>query len=114
MNRDRDKRIKEKSPIELFTYLSLYFKKEIKNDCRISKICVDISLNGYVIAPIYVEACNNVFKNKHVDERTEIVTRGTVAVGGILTSAIVADAVVDLVVKKSTEEAVKGFIRALV
>lgn len=30
MNRDRDKRIKEKSPIELFTYLSLYFKKEIK------------------------------------------------------------------------------------
>ena len=49
------------------------------------------------------------FKNKHVDERTEIVTRGTVAVGGILTSAIVADAVVDLVVKKSTEEAVKRF-----
>ena len=30
MNRDRYKRIKEKSPIELFTYLSLYFKKEIK------------------------------------------------------------------------------------
>ena len=80
----------------------------------LAKFVLTLGLNGYVIAPICVEACNNVFKNKHVDERTEIVTRGTVAVGGILTSVIVADAVVDLVVKKSTEEAVKGFIRALV
>nr|DAX34869.1 MAG TPA: hypothetical protein [Caudoviricetes sp.] len=80
----------------------------------LAKFVLTLGLNGYVIAPICVEACNNVFKNKHVDERTEIVTRGTVAVGGIITSAIVADAVVDLVVKKSTEEAVKGFIRALV
>lgn len=80
----------------------------------ITKFAATLLLNGYVFAPICVEACNNVFKNKHVDERTEIVTRGTVAVGGIITSAIVADAVVDLVVKKSTEEAVKGFIRALV
>lgn len=80
----------------------------------LAKFVLTLGLNGYVISPICVEACNNVFKNKHVDERTEIVTRGTVAVGGILTSAIVADAVVDLVVKKSTEEAVKGFIRAII
>lgn len=80
----------------------------------LAKFVLTLGLNGYVIAPICVEACNNVFKNKHVDERTEIVTRGTVAVGGILTSAIAADAVVDLVVKKSTEEAVKGFIRAII
>lgn len=80
----------------------------------LAKFVLTLGLNGYVIAPICVEACNNVFKNKHADERTEIVTRGTVAVGGILTSAIVADAVVDLVVKKSTEEAVKGFIRAII
>ena len=76
----------------------------------LAKFVLTLGLNGYVIAPICVEACNNVFKNKHVDERIEIVTRGTVAVGGILTSAIV----VDLVVKKSTEEAVKGFIRAII
>ena len=79
----------------------------------LAKFVLTLGLNGYVIAPICVEACNNVFKNKNVDERTEVVTRGTVAVGGILTSAIVADAVVDLVVKKSAEEAVKGFIRAV-
>lgn len=80
----------------------------------ITKFALTLVVNGYVFAPICVEACNNVFKNKHVDERTEIVTRGTVAVGGIITSAIVADAVVDLVVQKGTEEAIKGFIRALV
>lgn len=80
----------------------------------LAKFVLTLGLNGYVIAPICVEACNNVFKNKHVDERTEVVTRGTVAVGGIITSAVIADGLVDLVVRKGTEEAVKGFIRAIV
>ena len=80
----------------------------------LAKFVLTLGLNGYVIAPICVEACNNVFKNKHVDERTEVVTRGTVAIGGVITSAVVADAVVDLVVRKNTEEAVKGFIRAII
>ena len=39
---------------------------------------------------------------------------GTGLVVGIITSAVIADGLVDLVVKKGTEEAVKGFIRAIV
>ena len=80
----------------------------------LTKFAATLLSNGYVFSPICVEACNSMFKNKHVDERTEIVTRCTVAVGGIITSAVIADGLVDLVVKKGTEEAVKGFIRAIV
>lgn len=80
----------------------------------LTKFAATLLLNGYVFGPMCVEACNGVFKNRNVDERTEIVTRGTVAVGGIITSAVIADGLVDLVVKKGAEEAVKGFIRAIV
>lgn len=80
----------------------------------LSKFVLTMVINGYALAPVCVDACNAVFKDRDVDERVEIVTRGAVAIGGVITSAVVADAVVDLVVKKSTEEAVKGFIRALV
>jgi len=80
----------------------------------ITKFAATLLLNGYVFTPMCVEACNGVFKNRNFDERTEIVTRGTVAVGGIITSAVIADGLVDLVVKKGAEEAVKGFIRAIV
>ena len=80
----------------------------------ITKFILTMGINGYVMAPMCVDACNAAFKGRHVDERVEIVTRGAVAVGGILTSAVVADTLVDLVVKKGTEEAIKGFIRALV
>jgi len=71
-------------------------------------------INGYALAPVCVDACNAVFKDRDVDERVEVVTRGTVAVGGILTSAVIADTVVDAIVKKGAEETVKGFIRAMV
>lgn len=80
----------------------------------IAKFILTMGVNGYIMAPICVDACNAAFKNRHVDERVEVVTRGAVAVGGILTSAVVADAVVDLIVKKGGEEAVKGFIRAII
>lgn len=79
----------------------------------LTKFAATLLLNGYVFGPMCVEACNGVFKNKNVDERTEIVTRGTVAVGGIITSAAIADGLVDMIMKKGTEEAVKGFIRAV-
>lgn len=80
----------------------------------LSKFVLTMVINGYALAPVCVDACNAVFKDRDVDERVEIVTRGAIAVGGIITSAVIADGLVDLVVKKGAEEAVKGFIRAIV
>ena len=80
----------------------------------LSKFVLTLVVNGYVFAPICVDACNTVFKNTKVDERAEIVTRGAIAVGGVIASAAVADAVVDLVIKKGAEEGIKGLIRAIV
>lgn len=80
----------------------------------LTKFALTLVVNGYVFAPMCMEACNNVFKNRPVDERTEVITRGVTAVGGVIVSAAIVDTVVDLAVKKGTEEAVKGFIRVIV
>lgn len=80
----------------------------------LAKFVVTLGLNGYVLAPICVDACNAAFKGRDVDERVEVITRGVVAVGGVITSAVIADTIVDALVKKGTEEAVKGFIRAII
>lgn len=80
----------------------------------LTKFAATLLLNGYVFAPMCVEACNGVFKNRNVDERTEIVTRGTVAVGGIITSAVIADGLVDMIIGKGAKEAAKAVIRAMV
>jgi hypothetical protein len=80
----------------------------------ITKFAATLLINGYIFGPMCTDACNTVFKNRNVDERAEIITRGTMGVGGIITSAVIADGLVDMIMKKGTEEAVKGFIRAIV
>ena len=80
----------------------------------LTKFAVTLLVNGYVFGPICTDACNSVFKNNRASERTEIISRGVVAVGGTVASILVADVLVDAVVKKGTEEAVKGFIHAIV
>lgn len=80
----------------------------------ITKFAVTVLVNGYVFGPLCADACNGLFKTNNVSERTEILTRGALAICGISASAAVADVLVDAVVKKGAEEAVKGFIRAIV
>jgi hypothetical protein len=82
------------------------------------KIVSALVLNAYVVYPIGEEACNQTFKNTNASEKTELATRAVVSIGGGLTSIIVTNALVnaavDAIGKKGTEEAVKGFIRAII
>lgn len=79
----------------------------------ITKFAVTVLVNGYVFGPLCADACNGLFKTNNVSERTNPNT-WALAICGISASAAVADVLVDAVVKKGAEEAVKGFIRALV
>lgn len=80
----------------------------------ITKFAATLLINGYIFGPMCTDACNTVFKNKDVDERAEIITRGAMAVGGIVTSTVIADGLVDMIIGKGTKEAAKAVIRAMV